>query len=184
MRLTRTKSLKSAAALSVEPMSCILPVETIHDIPFSYNKTEIILLPRDPYWAFTYWDFSGETWNWITVLRERDHGARPKLRVHNLDQRVSYDKDIDLEAKNWYLELGSPNTSFEVELGILDSSGKFHRIALSNRIKTPRSGPSEQIDPDWELSGFELSELYRLSGGGRERSGSEVFSSLKRPKTQ
>lgn len=179
------KKLPAGKKTEVDPLSAALPrVETINDLPFSYNTTEIVLMLRDPFWAFTYWDFSGETWRWMAELCERDAGAKAKLRVHLVEQGYFYDHDVNLEAKSWYLDLGIPNASFEVELGILDSRGKFHSITRSNRIKTPRSGPSDTIDPQWELSDFERSHLYSLAASGRGRAGasSHVFSSLKRPK--
>lgn len=133
---------------------------------------------RDTTWAYGYWDFSSETWNWMQNFFAKDRHAKPKLRLHNIDQHFFQDLDVDLNAKNWYLDLGSPDTAFEAELGILDSAGRFHRIAKSNRIRTPRSGPSEKIDSEWVPEDFE--EIYRLSGGGKKGHGSEIFSMFKR----
>ena len=169
---------------AIEPLS-ILQTETpadkvITDLPFSYNKTQLTLMVRDPYWAYAYWDFSLDTWNWIVVFRERDHGAKPKLRIHNLDTGECRDLDIFLDARNWYLELGAPFASFQVELGLLDSSGNFHVIIRSNRVQTPRNGPSDKMDDAWNSNDLEFAEIYRLSGGGKTGHGSEIFSSLKR----
>lgn len=155
--------------------------ETITDLPFSYNETRLVLMVRDPHWAFAYWDFSADTWNWIVQFRERDHGARPKLRIRNLDQDTWEDRDVFLDAKNWYVELPAPDNSFEAELGLLDCHGNFHVIAKSNRVRTPRSRPSDNIDEAWALSEFEFSEIYRLSGGGKSgHASSDVFSSFRR----
>lgn len=147
------------------------------DLPYSYGSTEIVLLIRDPYWAYAYWDFSPETWSWLAVTRERDVQARAKLRIHNRDRKTFYDLDVNLDAKNWYVDLGLPNTSFEVELGLVDSQGCFHLIAKSNGVRTPRNGPSENTDPNWPLSDAEFAEVYRLSGSGKNTApGSEIFS--------
>ena len=149
------------------------------DLPFSYNETKLVLLVRDPTWAYTYWDFSSETWDWIQNLCRRDRGTRPKLRIHNLERGHHFDVDVTLEAKNWYVDLGLPNTPFEAELGLLDSQGRFHTIVKSNRVRTPRNAPSETIDPRWEA--LEFDEIYKLSGGGKTGHGSEIFSHFKRP---
>lgn len=174
-------------SIIVEPLSVLQPEipseQVINDLPFSYNQTKLVLMVRDPFWAYAYWDFSADSWNWIVVFRERDHGAKPKLRIHNIDRGTYEDRDVFLDAKNWYLELGLPNTSFMVELGLLDSQGRFHVIAKSNRIQTPRNGPSDKIDTgEWDLSEFEYAEIYRLSGGGKtgSSSGSDTFSSFRR----
>ena len=173
-----------AIVAAIEPLSILQteppPLPVLNDLPFSYNETKLTLMVRDPYWAYAYWDFSAETWNWIVVFRERTHEAKPKLRIHNLENGEFHDLDISLDARNWYVELGVPYTAFEAELGFLDSSGKFHGIVRSNRVRTPRSGPSDKIDDAWNLNDLEFSEIYRLSGGGKTGYGSEIFSSLKR----
>ena len=145
-------------------------------LPFSYNGTKLVLLPRDPEWAFGYWDFSGTTWNWIVSLGKADPGIRAVLRIHNMDAGGHYDMDVTLEAKNWYIHLNQPGSSFEAELGLIDSKGIFHSIVRSNRIRLPRSGPSSKIDPNWEPENFE--DLYQWSGGGMPggSSGSGLFS--------
>lgn len=153
--------------------------EIINDLPFSYNQTKLAALVRDPFWAFVYWDFSAETWNWLVEFRQKDHAAKAKLRVHNRDSKSYYDLDAYLEAKNWYIHLGLPDTAFEIELGLLDSHGRFHSIAKSGSFKTPRNGPSKVVDPEWSAPQSELDEIYRLSGGGKIGHGSEIFSPVK-----
>ncbi len=148
-------------------------------LPFSYNETKLTLLVRDPYWAYGYWDFSGETWNGIENLRRDEPNCRCLLRVHDMDRGGHSDIEADLLVKNRYLHLGLPDTNFEVELGLLDPNGKFHVIARSNRIRTPRDGPSKIVDPEWDSAGFD--EIYRLSGGGKTGHGSELFSRIRKP---
>lgn len=135
------------------------------ELPFSYNETKLVLLARDPFWGFTYWDFSSETWDWIQSLYREHRGMRPQIRVHHLERGSDLVFEVGLEAKNWYLPLQHPNATFEAELGLLDRRGRFYVIAKSNRIHTPPNGPSEQIDREWMPVEFE--EIYRLSGGGQ-----------------
>ena len=148
------------------------------ELPFSYNQTLLVLLVRDPYWAYGYWDFSAQTWEWIQDFFKRESRIRVILRIHDLDRGGYDDLEVQLEAKNWYLHLARPNTSFEAELGLLDSYGKFHLIAKSNRIRTPRDTPSDVIDPHWGAN--EFNELYKLSGGGKTGHGSEFFSMFRK----
>lgn len=179
---TRLKTENAPKKITVEPLSYAVKepsVSQITDLPFSYNQTRLELLVRDPFWAFAFWDFSGDTWNWMVAFREQDHAAQPKLRIHNLNDGTSNDLNVYLEAKNWYLELGHPDCAYEVELGFLDSHGKFHTIARSNRIRSPRNGPSSRIDPEWPLSDFELLAFYGRAGFGADCS-SGSSSSFKR----
>ena len=152
------------------------------DLPFSYNETRLGFLVRDPFWAYTYWDFSAETWNWMEAFLEKDPLARFVLRIHNLDLRTSYDVEVDRRAKSWYLDLGRPDTNFEAEIGIRDSRNQFFSLAKSNRIRTPRNRPSEKIDPHWDPAEFGFDWIYEMSGGGKTRFGSlDLFSNFKRP---
>ncbi len=152
---------------------------TISDLPYSYNQTKLVLLVRDPEWGYSYWDFSADTWKWIEDFFHRDAGLKAKLRIQNVDSGRVWDLDVHLDAKNWYIQFDQPDASFEAELGLIDSKGRFHRIAKSNRIRTPRNSPSDKIDPEWNPENFD--DIYKLSGGGRTGRGSELFSIFKRP---
>lgn len=135
------------------------------DLPFSYGETKLVLMVRDPYWAYSYWDFSGETWNWIQQKFSEDPSLKSMIRVHDLEARRSYDLLISLETKNWYLHLGVPDHRYRAELGIGNGRDRFYLIARSNEVRTPRDSPSEVVDPEW--SDRDLDEIYRLSGGGK-----------------
>ncbi len=135
------------------------------DLPFSYGETKLALLVRDPYWAYSYWDFSGETWNWAQAKLAGDPSLKPFIRVHDLDAKRSYSLIVSMEAKNWYLHLGTPDHRYFTELGIGDGNSRFYLIARSNEVRTPRDSPSHVIDPEWNDRDFD--EIYRLSGGGQ-----------------
>jgi uncharacterized protein len=180
IRGSRVFEKKGVPVLPAVPLDSSAPSnEIINDLPFSYNQTKLEALVRDPFWVFVYWDFSSETWNWLVDFRQKDHAAKAKLRVHNLDSKSYYDLDAYLEAKNWYIHLGLPDTVFEIELGLLDSKARFHGIAKSGSFKTPRNGPSKVVDPEWSAPQSEMDEIYRLSGGGKTGHGSEIFSPVK-----
>ena len=161
----RTRPAKDTAKnlpIFESPLQASEPILT--DLPFSYGQTQLVLLVRDPYWAYSYWDFSHETWNWIQSLLKSDSRLKPVMRIHDLDQKNVFDLLISLEAKNWYLHLGIPDHRFMAELGLGDGNAKFHLIARSNEVRTPRDSPSDQIDAEWNDRDF--TEIYRLSGGG------------------
>ncbi len=176
-RVTRTRSSRLPSRVPSEspragsplqvPPQVITRMEEIlpSDLPFSYGETKLVLLVRDPYWGYSYWDFSGETWNWVQGKLREDSSLKPILRVHDLDAKRSYDLLVSLEAKNWYVHLGTPDHRYVAELGIGDGNSKFYLIARSNEVRTPRDTPSDVIDPNWSDRDFD--EIYRLSGGGQ-----------------
>lgn len=135
------------------------------DLPFSYGKTQFVLLVRDPYWAFSYWDFSGEAWNEAQRKLAEDRSLKPMIRLHDLDLKRPTLLLVSLEARNWYLHLGTPDHRYAAELGLGDGRERFYLIARSNEVRTPRDSPSEVIDSEWNARDFD--EIYRLSGGGQ-----------------
>ena len=145
----------------------VTPVEELiaRELPFSYGETKMVLLVRDPYWAYSCWDFSAETWNWIQKKLNEDPALKPMIRVYELDVKRQYSLLVSLEAKNWYIHLGTPDRCYAAELGLGDGERRFFLIVRSNEIRTPRDSPSDLIDPEW--SGLDFDEIYRLSGGGQ-----------------
>ena len=132
------------------------------DLPFSYGETKLVLMVRDPYWAYSYWDFSGETWNWVQAKLREEAALKPMLRVYDLTAQRSFDLLVSLEVKNWYVHLGTPDHRYVAELGLGDGQSRFLLIARSNEVQTPRDSPSDVIDPEW--AGRFLEELYRSLG--------------------
>lgn len=142
------------------------------ELPYSYDETKVVLMVRDPYWAFTYWDMSSSTARKVSALLKEHYGnIKSILRVYDVtdvdfngkNAHRSFDVDVFLEARNWYLNLGTPNRSYLVDLGLLDAQSNFYLVARSNVVKTPRDGPSDVVDEEWRAVDFE--ELYALSGG-------------------
>lgn len=167
--VTKRKSIPKSEQWPVAPTQPqeITPREeaVISELPFSYGETKLVLMVRDPYWAYGYWDFSGETWAWCQKKLGEDSSLKPMMRIHDCDAKRHYDLLISLEAKNWYLHLGVPDHRYAAELGIGDGRSRFYCIARSNEVRTPRDSPSEVIDPEWKDRDFD--EVYRLSGGGK-----------------
>jgi hypothetical protein len=155
-----------AAAVAVEKQ------EPRTDLPCSYNHTKIALMVRDPFWAFTYWDMGEQTTQKVNALMKEHYGnIRPILRVYDVtdvefngkNAHRSFDLNIFLEARNWYINLGVPDRAYLVDLGLLDAQGNFYLIARSNVVRAPRDMPSDVIDEEWMAVDFE--EIYALSGG-------------------
>ena len=122
-------------------------------LPAGYGKTRIALLPIDPYLVHVYWEVSGGGMGFVKALIEAG-ALKPQavLRFHDVTAMPvggvraegSFDVDVDIESRNWYVHLLSPEKSYVVDLGFRDADGRFHRIARSNRGETPRAWPCEE----------------------------------------
>ncbi len=144
------------------------------ELPSGYGDNKIVLLVRDPYWLHSYWEMIDE--KKMQVEQEARAGwneLRKVLRVYDVtgvnfngfNANKYYDIDLTPEASNWYINVGEPNRSWCVDLGIITPDGKFILIARSNIVTTPRDGASDVIDEEWMSVEEDFYKLYGLWGG-------------------
>ena len=112
--------------------------------PESYHVNRVRLLVKDPDWIFAYWDVDPKALDEIgKALGERSMAlARLSLRVSDPQNGGSTDILLPSGARWWYVRTDSAARSYRAELGIILPSGEFRRLAESNRVTTPRVGPS------------------------------------------
>ncbi len=122
-----------------------------HPIPWSYGKTHLVAMVRDPYWIFAYWELTAEVHRAAEeqVGREAWMHARPVIRVYDVTGGSHYDVAVDEEARNWHLNVGQPDRTWYLEIGRLTEAGEFVMLARSNMVHTPRDMPSDVIDGRW-----------------------------------
>ncbi|MEW6424970.1 MAG: DUF4912 domain-containing protein [Bacillota bacterium] len=129
------------------------------ELPHYYGVDRLVLLARDPYWLYAYWE--------ITATKQEEFTAaygpaawtnsRPVLRVYdvtgvNPDKQTvaSYvDIGINEEADNWHINVGEPDHTFYVDLGRRFPDGRFVTLLRSNVVTTPRASLSERTDEEW-----------------------------------
>ena len=134
-------------------------------LPLSYNETRIVLVLRDPAWAFTYWDLK-ET---ILNKYENDQEFQGMLiRVFELSEASddrdaivdSFDIPIRLSDSSWYINLPEQDTHYRLELVSSSADGE-EVLARSNIVSVPKgffaddNNASFQEDAILALSGIE-----------------------------
>ncbi|MGD8401633.1 MAG: DUF4912 domain-containing protein [Bacillota bacterium] len=158
-----------------------------HQIPPHYNDTRMILMVRDPYWLYTYWNVNENTKSQIAAGGRNFDQLQLILRVYdvtdlNFDGSSSnYYFDINLNhyTNNWYINVTQSNRSFCVDLGYIAESGHFVTIVRSNIVTTPRDRVSDVIDEEWMIIEEDFRKIYRLaSGAGLGASSVELVESL------
>jgi hypothetical protein len=154
----------------------------LEELPKSYGDTKIVLLPRDPSWAYTYWEIADST---KTDLRNK-HGdtlfssGQLTLRVYDITDVVFtgknahnfFDITVTEYSENWYINMPEVNRSWIVDLGIKLANGEFIVIARSNAINMPHHGISPITDAQWAIVQKEFERLVKLSGGDKIGTGS------------
>lgn len=157
--------------------------EDKYSLPVKYGDDRIVLLPRDPWWLYTYWDISQERID--RVIAAIDFSERTDLkwilRVYDVtgvsgfnggNAYSFFDLDIGFEAGNWYMNVNPPGRDWCVEIGLKNSAGRFFAVARSNIVKSPCFGISSNIDEEWVLPEeeyFKVLGIYDLGRSSLER---------------
>lgn len=137
-------------------------------------KDRLVVMVRDPYWLHAYWELTRASVERTRVaLGQRWYEARPVLRVAEVTQdgttstarRIVRDIEIHGGVNNWYIDVPDPPKSFQVDIGYLSADGKFHSLARSNVVTTPRTGSGAPVDGNWQEVAEDFDRIYSLSGG-------------------
>jgi uncharacterized protein len=102
-------------------------------LPVYAGITKLVLMPRDPWWVFAYWE----------VDRSQFGGKALILRVYRKDNQLYASISVG-DANSWYINLPEPSDTIRGELGYMKYDGGFRLIAVSNTVITPRAWPSDR----------------------------------------
>lgn len=143
--------------------------------PYGYGDNKIVIMVRDPWWLFGYWEIAYQK---EEEIRNKIHSrglspVRSILRVYDVtdiefngaNAHSSFDIELTGLANNWYINVGKPNRSWIVEIGVLASNNEFFVLARSNCVRTPRFGMSDVIDEEWMCLDDDYWRMFALSGG-------------------
>ncbi|OGS26281.1 MAG: hypothetical protein A2297_04030 [Elusimicrobia bacterium RIFOXYB2_FULL_48_7] len=141
-----------------------------NELPKNYGDTKIVLMPRDPFWSYAYWEINRETRDKL----KKEHGNKGKLtlRVYDVtdidfngsNAHKHFDIYVSEEAENWYINVPEVNRAWCVDLGLLLPDGRFILIARSNFLSLPRHGVSSVTDEHWAILQKEFEKMVKLSG--------------------
>ena len=111
-------------------------------------KTNLVFLPRDPDWAYVFWQISE-----IDREKAKSLGANKLcLRLYDVtgvndgdfNQGTLREIAVDSYSTEWYLPIPVPDRDYKVELGYRYGF-KWMSLAFSAAGHVPNSQPSEQI---------------------------------------
>jgi hypothetical protein len=144
-----TKFEVGVAASGYDPTLASVDVG-LGDLPGGYGESRIVLLPRDPQWAFTYWDVSNEH---KTELRNQG-GQQIALRLCdatdiNLNDQAPHsvqEYPCDELAREWYLPIPVSDRDYVIEIGYRTYDGRWLLLARSSPVRIPPTYPSDWIE--------------------------------------
>ena len=111
------------------------------DLPDGYGESRIVLLPRDPQWAYAYWDIPNDH---KQTLRNQG-GSRLALRFYDVtDIDVNTQSPHSLQqyecgeiAREWYLPVPVSDRDYTVEIGYVCNDGRWLVLARSVSVRVP-----------------------------------------------
>lgn len=155
------------------------PVEVINltdvdhglpDLPSGYGESRIVLMPRDPQWAYAYWDIPNDH---KEELR-RQGGQQLALRIYDVtDVDINYQSPHSVQeypcdelAREWYLPMPVSDRDYTVDVGYRCADGRWLVLARSAPVRVPPVYPSDWIEDhfitvswDEDLTGKTFLEL-------------------------
>jgi uncharacterized protein len=133
--------------------------EFLADLPGGYGESRIVLMPRDPQWAYTYWDVPVEH---KEELR-RNGGQQLALRIYdvtditleNQSPHSIQEYPSDEMAREWYLPIPVSDRDYVIDIGYRCADGRWLVLARSARVHIPPVYPSDWIEDVFITVNFE-----------------------------
>ncbi len=133
--------------------------EGLADLPSGYGESRVVLMPRDPQWAYAYWDISNEH---KEDLRKQG-GQQLALRIYdvtdiNLDNQSAHNLQeypCDEMAREWYLPIPVSDRDYVIDIGYRCADGRWLTLARSARVHVPPVYPSDWIEDVFITVDFE-----------------------------
>ncbi|MFQ4141840.1 DUF4912 domain-containing protein [Chlorogloeopsis sp. ULAP02] len=133
--------------------------EGIGDLPSGYGESRIVLMPRDPQWAYTYWDVPNDH---KEELR-RQGGQQLALRIYDVtDISLDYQSPHSIQeypcdelAREWYLPVPVSDRDYVIDIGYRCADGRWLVLARSTPVHVPPVYPSDWIEDVFLTVNFE-----------------------------
>jgi len=124
--------------------------EGLGDLPGGYGESRITLMPRDPQWAYAYWDIPNEHKD---ALRSQG-GQQLALRLYDvtdLDWHTTSPHSVqeylcDELAREWYLPIPVSDRDYALDIGYRTFDGRWLTLARSTPIRIPPVYPSDWVE--------------------------------------
>ncbi|MGP0565403.1 MULTISPECIES: DUF4912 domain-containing protein [unclassified Nitrospina] len=134
------------------------------DLPAGYGDHRLVMMVRDPYWVYCYWELQPQyVEEALSRLGRQAHEVRWVIRIHSQGGQAGtdhFDTEIDTRARSWYIHLAPPGATFTAEIGVRDGAGQYVAVVRSNSVTLPMDRPSANMDEQWMLSDEELHHHY------------------------
>ncbi len=124
------------------------------DLPRGYGDNKIVLMVRDPWTFFSYWEINRQAEDKVRneISKKKLTAVKTVLRVYELPQEKhnadNPEKIFDIELKDladsWYIHMEESGKECLVDIGILCAGGDFFVLSRSNIVQAPLGKMQEE----------------------------------------
>lgn len=155
--VVKVPATAGAKSISQEVLASV--DEGLPDLPSGYGESRIVVMPRDPQWAYAYWDIPNDH---KEDLR-RQGGARLALRFYDVtDVDLNHQAPHSLQqyecdemAREWYVPIPVSDRDYAIEIGYLCNDGRWLLLARSAAVRIPPVYPSDWIEDHFMTVGWD-----------------------------
>ncbi|MGL5793629.1 MAG: DUF4912 domain-containing protein [Waterburya sp.] len=124
--------------------------QDLGELPDGYGESRIVLMPRDPQWAYAYWDVP----NAHKEELRRQGGQQLALRVYDVTEiDINHQAPHSVQeylcdemAREWYLPVPVSDRDYVADIGYRCADGRWLILARSTPITVPPVYPSDWIE--------------------------------------
>ncbi|MEM9806449.1 MAG: DUF4912 domain-containing protein [Cyanobacteria bacterium P01_D01_bin.56] len=146
-----------AAAMTMEELATV--DDSFGDLPGGYGESRIVLMPRDPQWAYAYWDIPGAH----KEEMRRQGGVRLAIRFYDVTDidinavapHSLQQYECDEMAREWFLPIPVSDRDYIAEIGYVAADGRWLLMARSAAIHIPPVYPSDWIEDHFVTLNFD-----------------------------
>ena len=143
-------------------------LDPVPELPRSYGVDRLVLMVRDPYWLYAYWEITATKMEEITSRYGPNlwEASRAVLRIYDVtgidfngsNANCFFDCSLNDQADSWHLNVPEANRTYCVDMGRIFPDGTFITILRSNYVTTPRDTLSDNLDEEWMW----IEGIYRM----------------------
>ncbi len=124
--------------------------QDLGELPDGYGESRILLMPRDPQWAYAYWDVP----NSHKEELRRQGGQQLALRIYDVtDIDINHQTPHSVQeylcdemAREWYLPIPVSDRNYVADIGYRCADGRWLVLARSASVSIPPVYPSDWIE--------------------------------------
>ncbi len=124
--------------------------QDLGELPDGYGESRIMLMPRDPQWAYAYWDVP----NSHKEELRRQGGQQLALRIYDVtDIDINHQAPHSVQeylcdemAREWYLPIPVSDRNYVADIGYRCADGRWLVLARSAAVSIPPVYPSDWVE--------------------------------------